>query len=212
MSKKKWKPMTAAESLAEMRKNPEFVKREQQRELELELKMQKSRQIQAQLLFDLREVGVEIESVWDLLKTRSRYPQAYPILVDHLCRAYDRRTLEGIVRALTRPDAQCAWDILLRLFLADDDRTTLGLKWAIANAMSIIMLTAPQVEQVLQIVRDPRHGQTRGVLVSQLFRLLRPDLEQILEELKADPELAPDVARARKDMAKLNKRRARKRK
>ena len=46
-------------------------------------------------------VGVEIDSVWDLVNTAEPYPAALPVLMEHLERdGYPDRVMESLGRAL----------------------------------------------------------------------------------------------------------------
>jgi hypothetical protein len=97
MSKRKGK--TAAELMAELKADPEFVARQREQEqtrLRKEAEFQKA---EAPLVNALKEVGVSVESVWDLVNTAAPYPKAVPSLLEHLQRPYPERVREGIARA-----------------------------------------------------------------------------------------------------------------
>ena len=47
----------------------------------------------------LREVGVSVTSVWDLVNTREPYPNALPVLIKHLTGDYHPKVLANIARA-----------------------------------------------------------------------------------------------------------------
>jgi hypothetical protein len=95
------KPMTAAELLAKLRRNPEFVAREKLREEQNRRVEEDSQREQKELLTDLRKIGIHVSSVWDLVNTDKDYRDAVPILVRHLCLPHSTSVKEGIVRALT---------------------------------------------------------------------------------------------------------------
>jgi hypothetical protein len=98
--------MTLSKKLAEWVKqleaNPnlhtEWEENLRRRELEYRI-------AEAPLVEELNGLGVHVSSVWDLVNTAKPYPEAIPLLLDHLCRAYPDRILEGIARALAVPDA-----------------------------------------------------------------------------------------------------------
>src|SRR3546814_1197984 len=60
----------------------------------------------APLLGELRGLGFEAESVWDLVNAPNNYLAAIPVLSKNLSYSYHPRTIEGIVRASTTPTAQ----------------------------------------------------------------------------------------------------------
>jgi hypothetical protein len=53
------------------------------------------------LIDEMRGIGIEVQSVWDLVNSLSPYPRAIPILIKHLKKPYHPKIKEGIVRALT---------------------------------------------------------------------------------------------------------------
>jgi len=67
-------------------------------------------------LAELREVGLDVKSVWDLINAPARYEQAIPVLLQHLRLPYSDRIREGIARALAVPDARHAWPTLVAEF------------------------------------------------------------------------------------------------
>jgi hypothetical protein len=80
------------------------------------------------ILSELREVGWKVQSVWDLVNTSKRYPEAIPVLLKHLQFPYSDVVIEGIARSLAVPEpaVQKAWPLLV-----DEYRKTLegwGLK------------------------------------------------------------------------------------
>src|SRR5207249_3281326 len=95
------KEITAAELMAQLRQDPEFCAREKLREEELERSNRLLRIEQTQLLSELREVGVVVDCVWDLVNTETEYPAAIPVLLRHLSNSYTLPVKEGIARALT---------------------------------------------------------------------------------------------------------------
>ena len=55
----------------------------------------------ARVVEELRSVGLEVSSVFDLVNTSERLPRAIPILVRLLSEPMETNVKEGIVRALT---------------------------------------------------------------------------------------------------------------
>lgn len=114
------------------------------------------------LIDALRAVGINVNSVWDLVNNRPHpslknnfigdYGSAYPVLVEHLDYSYHPRVKEGIVRALTKKKAsKIAADKILELFYKESDKS---LKWAMANALRTLMplqkrLKYPEIKQAL---------------------------------------------------------------
>src|SRR5260221_251446 len=129
------KPKTAAELLAELSANPAFLAQQQARECErLELE-RVLREAERPLVHALSEVGVVVNSVWDLVNTAAPYPQAVPILLDHLQCPYPDAVREGIARALAVPEAVDGWEFLTSMYRSEPvQRIKHGLAVAIAAA------------------------------------------------------------------------------
>jgi hypothetical protein len=102
---------------------------------------------QEPLIKDLKEVGINVESVWDLVNNKplphlnsnftGDYRIAYPVLIKHLDYKYHPRTIEGIIRALTEKGAKTiATEKILEMFYKETNKS---LKWAMANALKTLM-------------------------------------------------------------------------
>jgi hypothetical protein len=99
------------------------------------------------IVADLRNIGLNVDSVWDLVNNKPNpylkqkftgdYSVAYPILVKHLDFNYHPRTIEGIIRSLTEKQAKDIATIkILELFNKESDQ---NLKWVMANALRTLM-------------------------------------------------------------------------
>lgn len=198
---------TAAEIAAELEKDPEYIAMRTRKEQELAAREAMLREDEQPLVSALRDVGLDVDSVWDLVNTSIAYPEAIPTLLEHLQRPYHPTTREGIARALTVRSAKgIAWNVLLREFLKENDRTTLGPKWAMANALSYIAEKS-NVDTILELVQDKQHGGNRSIIVDRLPRFPEPRVVQVLEQLTHDEEVS---VRAEKALNKIRKRLERK--
>jgi len=129
---------TAGEYLAEMAKDPEWVARHaaqdaKQRELEARYRAEEEL-----MVADLRRAGYRVGSVYDLVNTAQSYPDAIPVLLNHIKRPYSDRIKEGIARALTVREARgiAGPGIIATLrHSQDNDRVC---RWALANALTIV--------------------------------------------------------------------------
>jgi hypothetical protein len=102
---------------------------------------------QKPLICDLKDIGIIVNSVWDLVNNRphphlksnfiGQYNIAYPVLVKHLDYEYHPKIKEGIIRALTEKSAaKIATIKILELFYNETDK---NLKWTMANALKTLM-------------------------------------------------------------------------
>jgi hypothetical protein len=184
------KPKTAAEFLAEMEHDEQYQRQRAEKEARLELLRQQYRKEQEVLLGDLRKIGFDLESVWDLVNTREAYAKAIPILVAHLDKSYSDRTTEGIVRALAiRPARGKAGTKLLEMFRKEKDE---NLRWVIGNTLSVVALPE-ETDSVLELLRDTRFGMSRGMLAHAAARLQGADAIPLLISLLEDKDVATDA-------------------
>lgn len=93
--------------------DPEFIARRRAKDRIIEEHAARQRVEEGPILAELREVGWDVKSVWDLINAPARYEEAIPILRKHLRLPYSDRIREGIARALAVPDARHAWPTLV---------------------------------------------------------------------------------------------------
>jgi len=164
------------------------MERKRQRDAEFQKFAAEMRRAQAPLIADLKAVGYEVESVWDLVNTAMPYPEALPVLLDHLQRDYPSRVREGIARALaTRP--KFAWDILTRLYRDEPEGE-------VKDGIAVALCAAADNEvigDVIALARDRRHGSSRLLLLRALKRSSDPRAHATLMDLATDPDLKKEI-------------------
>lgn len=191
--KKKSHPMTAAEAMAKRSKDPSFIARQQEQErIRLERETQ-SRAVQKPLLEELKKVGINIESVWDLVNTSSQYDDAIPILFCHLQKPYPDKEKEGIARALGVPKAIVGWNILVTEFRNATETSSRSTKMGLAAAIGAIATDAV-IGDVIDLVQNKNHGENRILLLKALRRSKKPEAASALNNLASDPDLAKEIA------------------
>jgi len=138
------------------------------------------------ILADLRVVGWDVKSVWDLVQTRSRYSDAIPVLFKHLLRPYSDRIREGIARALAvvEPEVSKAWPTLAEEFRkapmgwgiiarGDAREYRLGTKDGLAHALSVAV-TNETLPALIALAKDRMQGESRVLLLSGLRKSKDP--------------------------------------
>ena len=188
MTKKKW--ITAAEHMALLQKNPEWVARNAKTMANLLQREEEFKIMEGPLLSDLRNMGIQIESVWDLVNTADKYPAAIPILRRHLSLPYHKRIKEGIIRALTvnyaGPEVLRE---LIKQFCEQTDNSPNSLKWVLGNAISEVA-TPADAETVIALAMDPSHGDSRDSITQRLPRVVKNKarLNEVLQHLMRDKQ------------------------
>lgn len=197
MRKRKRKGMTLAEHDALLKaegRYGEMMAARRRHEEELERKEAEWREAEAPLVDELRKVGYTVSSAWDLVNTSTPYPNAIPILLEHLKRSYPDRVREGIARALAVPDAMFAWDELAHLYRNEPNDT--DAKDGLAVAISA---TADDrvIADLIALARDDKHGESRVLLLDALAKSRAPEARRAIDELRSDPQLATELERIR---------------
>lgn len=186
---KKRERKTAAEAMGEFEKDPAFIERRRQRDEELRRAEEADARAEAPVVEALRNAGVPINSVWDLVNSTNTYSQSLPLLLEHLQRPYQEPIREGIARAMAVPAAQFAWPVLVNLFSEEQGRRV---KDGLAVALSSIA-DDKLLDELVALAGESRHGESRVLLLSALERSQRSDARKILMELGGDPQLHRQV-------------------
>ncbi len=184
------KKITAAELMAKLNADPEFVAKRAREEEERLKREAEYRRAEAPLVDELRAAGFQVQSAWDLVNTPGSYPKAVPILFAHLPRPYPAAVREGIARALAVPEARTrGWEVLTRLYAGEPEtRVRSGLAAAIAAAADDEV-----IGDVIALTRDTRHGSSRLLLLSALERSADPRARAALMALRTDPDLVKEI-------------------
>src|SRR6267143_4299213 len=140
----------------------------------------------------LNRLGMDIKSLSELLKWKEPYAAAIPVLLEYLPRVQDPVIKETIVRVLTVKEARGKADAaLVAEFRAipPSPTTHVGLKWAIANALSVVGTDAVFAD-VVELLKDKQHGKSREMLAVTLGNMKHPAAADVLIESLKDDEVA----------------------
>lgn len=151
-------PIQAGELMRRLESDPEWVRKRDEREAELERKHQEYQKIEASVVDDLRHAGCEVNSVWDLVNgTPETYAHAVPVLVHHLGNSSHRdKVRESCARALSKKQAGPYFDTIIDIFQTMPNTGANKAKWATANALGVSM-TRDRLEKAFEILFDPNH-------------------------------------------------------
>jgi len=157
------KPKTAADLMAELEADPKWVAERDRRDREFEAFDKVLATDEALMVAEIRTLGYEIDSVWDLVNNTPHpvlerrfiggYEDAYPALVRHLGLPHHRRIREGVIRALTVRDGGRLVEAALLAALHEE--TDPVLKWVLGNALRVAMpyrrrQKYPEIKEALQ--------------------------------------------------------------
>ena len=139
---KRRRRVTAEEFTNQLLADPGYVARLAKRDHDLSQIWEQDDRAEEPLVKSLRAGGAEIESVWDLVNTRERYPKLIPILLTHLKRESHPKVLEGIARALAVPEARVGWTQLVSRFCEEPTPPEDGTN----HVKSMLARTAPWID------------------------------------------------------------------
>ena len=157
----------------------------------------------------LSKVGVQVNSVYDLVNSQRSYPEAIATLLHCLTQVSEPVIQEGVVRALAVREARgIAENALLAEFekiRPEEAPNRQLLKWAIANTLAVVA-TGKSFDRITNLVRDRRHGSAREMLTVALGNMKLPNVVDVLIDLLSDDEIAGDALMV---LAKLRAHKAR---
>lgn len=186
--------LTLAEADAELKAAGEYErlkKLEMEQDLELAALDAGWQQAEKPLVDELRGAGFDVESAWDLVNTSVPYPDALPILLDHLERDYPDRVREGIARALAvGPDAMFGWDKIISCYRNEPEGT--DTKDGLAAAIAAVASSAV-IDEVIELVEDDLHGESRILLLIELKRSGDARAWATLVGLRDHPQLGAEA-------------------
>ena len=150
----------------------------------------------ARVIRALQEAGIPAQSVWDLVNSKGAYENAVPVLMELLPLVQDPKVKEGIVRALTVPEARkIATAPLVVEMRASRGYGSLG--WAIGNALSVVVTPDDDaLEELAALIRDETLGSTRQMLADALVRTKDPRAVDVLLEVLPQKDMTGHVINA----------------
>lgn len=152
---------------------PEWVAEHEEREAKrraLEVQYHAEEEL---MLADLRRVGYRLTSVYDFVNSADSYPEAIPVLLDHLRRPYSNRIKEGIARALSVREARGIAGPVMVDVLRQSNDNDLSCRWALANALTIVADRSVR-EDIKALIANETSDDVRNRLTRALKTAAKP--------------------------------------
>jgi hypothetical protein len=162
MKFKATKSMSAAELMGRLGSNPDWVRRNAEREAQRETAATRMREKmmpeESPIVAELSSIGINVSSVWELVNAKWSYPAAIPILTTYLQQVHHPVLREGIARALTVPEAKgiSGHVIVNELRQAESHK----IRWVLANALTVVA-DASLMETLKALISDNRYADVR---------------------------------------------------
>ena len=171
--------MSASEFMAQLEQDQGYQLRKETFDSQLQERADELRSAEVPIVADLREAGLDVASVWDLVNTSEPYPAALPVLLAHLERGgYPDRVMESLGRAIAVAPAEFAWHKLRGLYLRSSGRgEEEGLAVALAAAA-----TPEHLEELIALTGEASRGDSRIHLLRAIKRVGgQPGIDFLLE-------------------------------
>lgn len=194
-------PKSAAELMAELQQDPEYIARTRQREQQQRKNTETYARAVAPVLKDLAAEGFRVSTIGELRQSKLEYRSAVAILLQWLPQISDLQVKEDIVRTLSVPWARPeAAQTLIEEFKRADDATAPGLRWVIANGLAIVADDSV-FDELVQLVEDRGYGKAREMLALALSNVRNPQAIGVLMGLLDDEQMVGHAVMA---LGKLN--------
>jgi hypothetical protein len=188
---------TAAEVIAERermkREDPAYRAELERREEERAERVRLLRIAERPVVADLKAIGLDLNSVWDVHKLPDSRPRAIPVLLTHLALDYPDGVLQGIGTALHHKSAR-AWWADLREMMVNTERDVVRDRLA---ATLSDCATREHYEDLLAFLRNDSLGDSRIYFVRPINRIGNRIKEgqgrAVVEALADDPVLGEEA-------------------
>lgn len=169
-----------------------------------EMIIERYRRAESPLLDELRAIGINVRTAWDLREWQEPYQSAIPILIEHLTRDYPPNVRKGIAMALGKKWArELAWEPLVKIYSMEPNLSGPALAGEIGApsepkdqmAVSISEMAKPEdLKEVVGLLENPQNGMSRVLLVRKVARSGSEYAFEALARLSSDPDLKEEVA------------------
>jgi hypothetical protein len=182
--------MGAEEFAAQLASDQEYQRQRAAFDKQLEEKAAVWRAAETPLVAELKAVGVDVDSVWDLVNTDRPYPSALPVLLRYLEDGdLPDRVLEGVGRSLAVKPAVEFWDRLVELVVSpSSDGQAEGSAVAVAACA-----TAREVDDLIRIVTETERRPEHVYLLRPIWKHGGQRGRDLLASLASDAVLAAEA-------------------
>jgi hypothetical protein len=184
MTGRKRQPLSATEFMAQLQKDQEYQREKEGFDADVQQRASVLRAAERPIVAALDGVGVQVDSVWDLVNTSEPYPTALPILVQHLEHGgYPDRVMESLGRALAVKPAVVYWDRLKAVYLSprnsgEEDGAAVALAGCATEA---------QFDDMVGFLSLSERGDSRIYFIRPILKTGGQRGREIVKSLRSDP-------------------------
>lgn len=189
--RKKNGPITATELMAILDNDPEYQRRMAAAEAERQVRVRALSKAEQPVVLDLRDAGVQVDSVWDLVNTSVPYPAALPVLMEHQERGgYPERVMESLGRALAVKPSVVFWERLKSCWLnARDPGEEDGTAVALAACAG-----KEHLDDMIGFLSIEERGESRLYFIRPILKVGGVLGRETVEGLRSDPVFGKEAA------------------
>lgn len=176
--------------MAQLQNDQEYQRRAQAADSERQARARELRRAEEPIVADLRDAGVEVNSIWDLVNTSDPYPAALPILMAHLERGgYPDRVMESLGRALAVTPSVEFWERLKARYLTPGNP---GEEDGVAVALAACA-TAAQLDDLIGFLSLPERGESRIYFIRPILNVGGQRGREFVGSLRSDPTFGKEA-------------------
>jgi HEAT repeat protein len=158
-------------------------------DMERERRMFAYRRAMAPVVADLKESGVSVTSIEEVLRDRKTFRVALPTLVLWLQRTQNLDAKDEIVRTLsTKWASPVAAGSLIAEFREAADVNELGIRWVIGSAL-VQVADDTVLDEIVELAKDRTFGRAREMVVVSLGNMKGERAIDVLIELLDEKDL-----------------------
>ncbi|NHN35922.1 HEAT repeat domain-containing protein [Pseudomaricurvus alcaniphilus] len=145
------------------------------------------------LVDELNAKGYKVESVWDLDQEGYDILPIVPMLLRHFQLPYPRRTREGILKALNKPElSKMVVNPLIRLFISEQDKAVqIGIGGVLAR-----ICEPEHTDDLVKLATNANYGEARHFLPRGIARIQQQKAIPILVDLLDQKDFGAEVIEA----------------
>ena len=183
-------PVSVSEFMAQLKDDTEYQRRKAAFDAGLQRRAGALRVAEQPIVRNLRLVGVQVDSVWDLVNTSEPYPTALPVLIEHLERGgYPDRVMESLGRALAVKPSVAYWDRLKARYLTprnpgEEDGAAVALAASATNV---------QLDDLIGFLALPERGESRIYFIRPILKGGGQRGREVVESLRSDPTFGKEA-------------------
>ncbi len=190
MTVRKRQAASATEFMAQLEQDKEYQRKKAAFDAEVQARASVLREAEQPIVAALRAVGVQVDSVWDLVNTSEPYPAALSVLMEHLERGgYPDRVMESLGRALAVKPAVIYWDRLKARYLAPRNPSEEdGAAVALAACA-----TEQQLDDLIGFLSLSERGESRIYFIRPILNVAGQRGREIVELLRSHPTFGKEA-------------------